>query len=530
MSRRAIPALVLVVLGFLGLVLVGRDTPEQTPPFFAVAGSTWMPAVGQSGNLTGSWFCPGLPTAGEEGVGGQVVVSNSDQAEMVGRYTVMGEDGVVADEDFTVEPWSQTRIDVGAFTDAEFAGIVVEIDGGTGLVEQIARHPLGDSVAACSNDTSPTWYLADGFTVGDSVETLILTNPFDEPVVADLRFSTEERQSEPDRYRGFTVLPRSVRTIPMAELGARDEPVVSVAIEATAGRLVVGRAQEYRGGGRFGYDVSLGAPELRDNWWFADGEIADGVDETYSIYNPTEDEVEVTVFFGGLPLSASGVNERDPIVVPPLRTVVFDTSELTESGASDDSDEETADTSATTETTEPPESDADGEDTATDDEFVDFAEPTSVLPEGRHATVFSTLAQPAIVVERVLTRSAGGSIATSVVMGAPPRADGFVANTWRMGIGPETETEEALVIYNIDQAEATVQVSVVGPDGPSVVPALSDVELPPGGIITIDLFDATVLGRELIISSTSRVFVERSLPRNNDLPGRSGSWPLPVAG
>lgn len=513
MSRRAIPALVLVVLGFVGLVLVGRDTPTQETAFFADTGVTWMPAVGRSGNLTGSWFCPGVPT-GEDDLGGDVVVSNSAEAPMIGRYMVLGEDGVVADEEFTVDPWGQTRIDVAAVSTAPYSGVVVEIEGGTGFVEQIARHELGDSVAACSNDTSPTWYFADGFTAGDSVETLILTNPFDEAVVADLRFSTEERQSEPDRYRGFTVLPRSVRTIPLAELGARDEPVVSVAIEASAGRLVVGRAQEYNGGGRFGFDVSLGAPELRDNWWFADGEVAEGVDETYSIYNPTDEDVEVTVFFGGLPLSSSSVNDNDPVVVPALRTVVFDPSTLAAPTSGEDV--------ATTEETVPA-------DTA-DEEFVDLAEPAVELPEGRHATVFSTLAQPSIVVDRVITRPTGGSIATSVLMGAPPRPDGFVASTWNMGIGPDEATEDALVLYNIDQTDATVTVSAVGPGGPSVVPSLAEVPLPSGGIITIDLVDPDVLDRELIVSSTSRVFIERSLPRNNDLPGRSSSWLLPVAG
>ena len=92
--------------------------------------------------------------------------------------------------------------------------------------------------------------------------------------------------------------------------------------------------------------------------------------------------------------------------------------------------------------------------------------------------MFSTLAQPSIVVERVLTRPSEGSIATSVVMGAPPRPDGFVANTWRMGVGPTEATEQALVVYNIDQVEATVTVSVIGPDGPSAVPSLSEVRAP----------------------------------------------------
>lgn len=517
MSRRALPALLVVVVGLLGMVVVGRDTPPREDPFFASTGGAWMPAVGSSGALTGSWFCPGVPTDGSDGVGGSVVVSNRDEAQIVGRYMVMTDAGVVADESFTVGSWSQTTIDVDAFSSAEFASVVVEIEGGAGFVEQLAEHPLGNSVAACSNDTSANWYVADGYTLEDSIQTLILTNPFDEPVVAGLRFSTEGRQSQPDRFRGFTVPPRSVRTVKIAELGARDEPIISVAIEATSGRLVVGRAQEYRGGGRFGYDVSLAAPELRDQWWFADGERRDGVTETYSIYNPTDEEVEVTVFFGGLALASSAVNEGDPVVVPPLRVVVFDP---TEAGGVDEGDPGLEGD---------PEVAQDGEvaDDVEGEGFDDIFSTSTALPEGRHATVFSTLAQPSIVVERVLTRQVEGTIATSTVLGAPPRNDGFVPNTWHMGIGPAQPTEGALVVYNIDQIDSAVTVSVVGPDGPSAVPSLTDVALPSGSIITIDLVDPDVIGRELIVAANSRVFVERLLPRGNDLPGLAGSWLLP---
>ena len=518
MSRRAIPAVLLVLVGLIGLVFVGRDVPDQETPFFAATGGTWMPAVGASGTLTGSWFCPGVPTSGE-GAGGSVVVSNGDAAQVVGRYMVLTEEGVVADESFSVDSWSQTTIDVDTFTSAPFASVVVEIEGGGGLVEQRAEHPLGDSVAACSNDTSANWYVADGYTLEGSVETLILTNPFDEPVVASLRFSTEAREAQPGQFGGFTVPPRSVRTISIAELGARDEPIISVAVEATAGRLVVGRAQEYNGGGRFGFDVSLAAPELRDQWWFADGERSDGVSETYSIYNPTADEVEVTVFFGGLPLASSAVNEGDPIIVPPLRAVIFDPTESRGDDVvlSEPDDAEAIDEDAA----EPSEG---------DEGFPELQQPSTDLPEGRHATVFSTLAQPSIVVERVMTRPSDGSISTSVVLGAPPRPDGFVPNTWHMGIGPTEPTEQALVIYNIDQIEAAITVSVVGPDGPSAVPSLTNVPLPSGSIITVDLVDQDLIGREVIVVSSSRVFIERLLPRGNDLPGRSGSWLLPQSG
>ena len=521
MTRRALPALAVVVLGLAGLVWLGRDAPVRGEPFFASTGQTWMPAVGVSGALSGSWFCPGVPTEDAEGTGGEVVVSNDAGQAIAADYTVLTQDGEVADGTLSVEARSQARLDVDELAGgAPFASVVVEIEGGLGFVEQVATTPLGSSVTGCSNDTSPDWYVAEGSTLDDSVETLVLTNPFDEPVSADLRFSTESRQAEPGQFDGFIVLPRSVRTIRISDLGARDEPVISVAVEARSGRLVVGRAQEYRGE-RSGYDVSLAAPALRDQWWFADGEVGEGVTETFSIYNPTDDEVEVTVFFGGLPLSATGVNERDPIVVPPRRVVVYDPTDPP-SGSGGTSGEGATATEGST-----PAEGSTG-DAADDGAALD---PSQELPEGRHATVLSTLAQPSIVVDRVLTRPSGDSIATSVVQGATVRPpDGFVASTWRLGVGPSEPTEQALVVWNIDQAPSIVTVSVVEPDGLTPVPELAELELAEGAILTIDLTDPELLDRELVVSATTQVFVERLLPRGDDLPGRTGSWPLPQSG
>ena len=503
MSRRAIPGVIVVVLGLASLIWVGRTSEEPAVPSFAATSLSWMPSVGASGSLSGSWFCPGVPATGEDGVGGNVVVSNRAEQQLVGRFTVLTDEGVVQERDLTVEPWAQATIDVDSFATADFASVIVEIEGGGGLVEQVADHPAGQSIAPCSNSTSDEWYFADGFTLDGSIETLVLTNPFDEPVVADLRFATEGREAQPNQFQGFTISPRSLRSIPIAELGARDEPVIAVAIEATAGRLVAGRAQHYVGGGRLGYNVSLGSPELREQWWFADGEQGPGISESFSIYNPTDEPVEVTVFFGGLPLSA-GVTDLDPIPVPPRRAVIFDPSvDLV------------------------PSTDATG--AITEESDFEVFEPITELPEGRHGTVFSTLAQPSIVVERVLTRPTdAGSVSTSVVLGAVAR-DGFVPTTWHLGVGPDEPTAAALVIYNIDQIDATVTVGAIGPGGEFDIPSLTDVALPRGSIITIDLTDPDAVGQELIVRSTSRVFIERLLPRGRGLEGRSGSWLLPSA-
>ena len=408
---------------------------------------------------------------------------------------MLSPEGLAAEQSFSVGAWSQSTIDVDAFVTAAFASVVVEIDGGQGFVEQVANHPAGDSVAPCADDTSSEWHLADGFTAGGSTETLVLTNPYDDLVLTDLTFSTESGFSEPNAFKGFSVPPKSVKVISIAELGNRDEPIIAASVTTRSGRLVVGRAQHFTGAGRLGYDVSLAAPALRDQWWFADGERGEGITETFSIYNPTDNDVSVTPFFLGLPLEFDGGGFA-PIEVPARQVVVFAPFE----GADDAAD-------------------------ATSDSGF-FA---TRIPNGRHAIVFSTLSDPSVVVERVLTRPFGETIATSVVQGAPPRPDGFVANRWHVGIGPTEPTEAALVVYNVDQEQATITIEAVGPGGPSAIPSLTDIPLGPGAVLTIDLVAPDALGQELIVNASNRVFIERSLERGGELSGRSGSWALPAS-
>lgn len=483
MNRRALPALIIVLAAIGGLFAIGGAAPPPAESFFATPPAAWMPAVSDTAVLTGNWFCPGVPATGEDGVGGEVIVANRDGEQLFGRFSILTPQGLEVTESLVVEPWSRATIDVDAFVTAEFASVVVEIDGGGGVVEQRAQHPAGDSVSPCATSTSAQWYFADGFTLDGSVETLILTNPYDEAAVVDLGFATLSGESTPAAFQGFTIPPQSVEAIRVAELGYRDEGVVAVQVSAQRGRLVVGRAQHYLGGGRLGYGITLAAPALRDQFWFADGEAGDGIVESFAIYNPTDTAAQVDVVFLGVPIDAT-YGDVQPIDVPAGRVVVYDPSDDTE----------------------------------------------ITLPPGRHASVFSTLAAPSIVVERILTRRSGERVATSVVVGAPPRSDGFVASRWHVGLGPSSAAQQALVIYNIDNVESTVTVLAVGPGGPSAVPSLTDVPIGAGRVATIDLVADDVVDRELIVQSTSRVFVERTLPRGGALAGTSGSWALPADG
>ena len=80
MNRRA-PALAVVAVALTGIVAVGASAPAPSAPSFSTVGAEWMPAAPQPSGLTSTWFCPGVPASGEEGVGGEVVTANSGDAE-----------------------------------------------------------------------------------------------------------------------------------------------------------------------------------------------------------------------------------------------------------------------------------------------------------------------------------------------------------------------------------------------------------------------------------------------------------------
>jgi len=472
---RSVAGLV-VAVALAGLGISARDEPVVIDPTFASLGNPTMPFVPSGSFITSSWFCPGVP-AGESGVGGTLQVTNPSDAPIAGRITAYTTDpGVAAvDEPIIVAPRSTSRVDLDALQPTgTFVSALVEIDGGGGFVEQTAEHPAANAVSPCANAASSNWWFADGFTVDDSTERLVLTNPYPDAAIVDIRFVTADGIRRPSRLQGYPVPGRSVQVVTLGELGARDEPILAAQVSASRGRVVVGRAQHYVGGGRLGFTMTLGAPSLNSQYYFADGETGEGIQESYAIYNPTDAEVTVYAVFLGLPATPDFTNDTE-VVVPKGRVVILDTADVPN------------------------------------------------LPAGRHGAVFSTFAAESIVVERVITRPAGDSFATTVVMGSPPN---LASTRWSAAVGSEIAIEDALVVLNVDSVETTVTVSALGPGGLVPVPGLENIPLPAAGLITVPFTDPSMLGKAFVVESGQRVFVERLLPRSAELRGRSGSFPL----
>lgn len=480
--QRTVAALV-VAVGLVGLGVTGRDTPVEQDPTFATLGKPTMPFVPSGSFITSSWFCPGVPS-GQDDVGGSVEITNPLDTPIDGRITVYSSDTDAAAivQPLTIEARSNHSVDIAALQPSgAFASAVVEIDGGGGFVEQVARHPAGDAVAPCANAASSSWYFADGFTVDDSTEQLVLSNPYPDAAIVNIGFVTANGIRNPSILQGYPVPGQSVQVIELGS-GARDEAVLAAKVEATRGRVVAARVQHYAGGGRLGFSLTLGAPSLSSQYYFADGEVGTGIDEQYAIFNPTDQDVTVYAIFLGIDpavqdaaAQTAGFSNDTEIVVKAGRVATLSTKDV------------------------------------------------PGLPAGRHGASFATYAGDSIVVERAISRPAAGSVATTVVMGSPP---GLASTRWSAAVGTELALENVLVVLNVDSADTTVSVSALGPGGLVPVPGLEALPLHGAGLITVPITDPSALGRPLVIESGQRIYVERLLARDPDLRGRSGSFAL----
>jgi hypothetical protein len=448
---------------------------------FSNVAAPWMPAAPLPGGITSTWFCPGVPAAGADDAGGEVRVFNTGEAEMGGRITVLGVSGAPVIQPVAVPAYGSQSFDLDALVDSPYAAAFVEIDGGGGLVEQVAKDPEGWSVATCANSPSDEWYLATGDTLEESRELVVLSNPSDDDAIVDFTFATSAGVRIPQSLQNYPVPANTVRLVDVNEVRA-DESDIGMRVVATRGTVVVGRAQRYFQEARRGYVMSLAAPTARDQWWFAHGVKNDNTDVTYSIYNPNDEDVEVTPVVLGFPQDAA-FEYPEPFVVPDGEVYQFRLADV------------------------------------------------ASIPEGLVTMVFSSAdLEQGIVVERVITQRVQGRPTTGVTLGATTRqADAYVASTWYVGIGWNRPLEGGLTVYNSTATDAVVTVQTITPDGGvHTVPSLSEVSVRAYFAQAIDLVDPAVVNRPLIIRSTVPIYVERVMPREPEAQGRVAVLAVPA--
>ena len=480
--RGAITVL-LVVAGAAGIVLVERhDTGAREGASAANDRLAAFPQVPEGRRISSSWFCPGA--AGGDGVTSAYVnISNPGDTDLLATVTMMGPEKSTQ-EPVTVAPRSRTQFE---FLRGATVGVVVphvELVGTTGTVEQQLDFPGGDVTSQCAPDTSPTWYFADGFTAEGSKERIVVTNPYPDPAVVDLTFTTKDGPRRPANLLGLVIGPRTARSFSMPDIGAADEVRLAVSVSATTGRVVVSRIQHYLGLGRLGYSTTVGVPRPLGQWWFTSGRTGAQVEELLIAHNPADTDASVQVtFFGegitnGLPVDENNVaaTPTQEITVPAGGIVAINTAQVAD------------------------------------------------LPKGDHAMVVSVLNGPDIVVEHVLSQSTPNGSFTAVTNGL---ADGLVSNSWRLPSGLVGGALNAVSVLNTTATEGTFTVSAFGPGGKVAIPGLENVAIGSASVVSLNV-PADVPQGEVQIDATVPVAVQRRMARNHGLAGFMIVGGLPV--
>jgi hypothetical protein len=436
-----------------------------------------MPHVAAAEALTTNWFCPGVP-ANDDTISSNLVISNASETDISATVTLLSTGQTPVVNAVSIPARSNISLDARGGISAQFVSAVVEIIGSQGLVEQIVRHPAGDAVVLCANQPETDWFFADGFTGADSIEQIVMTNPYVDATVVDITFVTADAERSPEQLQGFVLPAKSVVALSMDQQGARNEPILAVSIRASSGRLVAGRVQHYLGQGRLGYSMSLGASAMSTQWWFSNGEKLAGNTESLVIYNPSSRDRSLSVVFVN---GSDSANSIDPLLItaPAHRVTTVDTGAI----------------------------------------------PT--LPVGRYGIIVATNDQDlgdslGVVVEQVINRRDGNTVGTSVVLGAPLNSE---STTWSAPSGV-TASEDSLQIMNTTSQEGTVSVLQVGPAGAVVLGGLENLLLPAGGIVSIGV-PAGLPDAQIIVQATTTVVVQRLLLRGHGLFGRSAVLALP---
>lgn len=475
MTIRQLVVMLLALAALAALVVV--DQRREAPIDVAAPIDQPMPFVHSDGRAAANWFCPGVPSSDGE-ISSSIVVSNSGDADLAATITFMGR-STSTSTGIVVPARSRTLVDARGGIDSGYVSALIEITGGVATAEQVIVHPAGDATTLCATAPSDTWYFADGFTGADSLETIVMTNPFSDATVVDITFVTKDTEREPANLQGFVIPPYSTIALPMAEQGARNEPVLAVSIVASSGRLVAGRVQHYLGQGRLGYAVSLGAPRTSTQWWFADGEKLPGVTEQIVIFNPGDVDRQLSVVFLN---GASAENALEPalITAPAHRVTILETGSL----------------------------------------------PT--LPDGRYGIVvgvndIDATNDRGIVVEQVINRRVGDTVGTSVVLGTPGDA---VSTVWSAPSGVSVGIDDAIVVVNTTPTDAVINVAQVGPAGTVAIAGLDAVTVPGGGTALLAMPVGVTAG-EVVVTSTQPIAIQRLLTRGHDLVGRAAAPMLP---
>ncbi|HEU4481043.1 MAG TPA: DUF5719 family protein [Actinomycetota bacterium] len=375
-------------------------------------------------------FCPPVPGATEGAAGFAAGAPSGAPLKM---------DVITGDDEEPVEVPGETILlrdpdDAVATTVVGF-GSHIEATGTMSFSEPVS----GLGSAACLDRPATDWYFPQGSSARDFNERLVLLNPFQDEAVVNVTFFTRGGRQVKARLQSVPVPAGETTSIRVNQF-ILQQRTLAAHVSTERGRILAWKAlfdaSEERNPG---VSVSQGLMEPNEEWFFPAGGVGGGLDERISLLNTTADDAVVNI------------------------------SLVT--------DEQMRQPSSLVEITVPSETVRD----------ISLNEAVNGRDLGAASAIVRSVNGVPLFAERSVSYGDPGFRGYASEMGA-----GVESTTWWLGsVGPRL-TNDSIVVLNLDEAPATVTVSLWREDGQPVDDvSLEEVRVRPGGRARISLEDLT---------------------------------------
>jgi hypothetical protein len=455
MSARRLPTLAVIALAVAALVVVDQSatTPVPTDP---VATEALMPMASRPDAVSSAFFCAGGGATTGAAFDTMVVVANPGAAPADVLLTtfpaaVSGDaDGMAAvaqlkpiSTSVTVAPRSRADLHLAELQASPFAAAVVETNDPDIAVERRVMNATGTQTSSspCASAPSDSWYFPTGTTTRDARELLAVFNPFPVDAVVDVTFQTSDGFRNPAELHSLPVPGGQLRVLDLSAIVPRIEQLAAT-VFSPSGRVIVDRLQSFDGSDPnhpAGLAATLGAPRPAKVWTFPEGEVGEGLNEVFTMMNPSDAPASVQLEVG---LDNPGINGAvDPIPVDiPARGYAQ----------------------------------------------VAMREQTRVPANVAHSVTVRSTDDRAVVAERVISAAAPAPRhGYAPALGAP-----LVATRWLFADGRAIagQVAEFLIVVNPStDSIAHLRFSALAQGQLLAIDGLQDVEVTPGGRLTVEL-------------------------------------------
>lgn len=153
----------------------------------------------------------------------------------------------------------------------------------------------GIGAAPCSNSAARRWFFPQGSSARGFNQRLVFYNPFPDEAVVSVRFLTPEGPRSKANLADIPVPSEGATTVPVNRF-ILQQPVLASEVEAVRGRIVAWKTVFFDpDDGSPGVGSTVGARDGSTEWYFPSGASGENINERISVLNPTDREAIVTI-------------------------------------------------------------------------------------------------------------------------------------------------------------------------------------------------------------------------------------------